>query len=327
MKRIALLVGLIAGLFFGSLVEAQSPDVYLLEYEGIVNDGMADFVARGIAEADLVNAEAVVLVLDTPGGAVDVTLDIVKTIRSSDVPVIVFVGPAGAQAASAGSVITLAGHGAVMAPETVIGAAAVVDAAGGDIGETMQAKINEDLTATMRGLTERRGEEAMALAEAMILDAEAVSASEALAIGLIDGIEADVDGVLRVMDGETVVVNGDEVVLDLGDAVRTPVETNWLEKLKLAVGDPALISLLISLGTIAIIWEVRAPGGYVAGALGVVALGLAYYGLGQVSANMLGAWAGGLGGFIVCFGDADAYVWVDELFGVLWFGGGAVGAF
>jgi membrane-bound serine protease (ClpP class) len=119
---------------------------------------------------------------------VNTTLEIIQTFRAADVPVIIYVAPSGAQAASAGSLITAAAHVAAMAPETVVGAASPVDGSGDDLGDTIYLKAVEDLKATMRNLTERRGPEAVDLAEAMIEEARAVTAREALEVGFIDVI-------------------------------------------------------------------------------------------------------------------------------------------
>ena len=286
-------------LFFLAVAPGGAQDdntVLVLEIEGPVTPAMAGYFERGIEQASQEDASAVVIVLDTPGGSVDVTLDIVQTFRSAEVPVIVYVAPAGAQAASAGSVITAAAHAAGMAPDTVIGAAAPVDSSGADIDETLFLKITEDLKATMRNLTARRGEEAVALAEAMIEEARAVTATEALEVGFIDAVASDVDDLLQQVDGLTLTVNERTFTLDTGDAVQQPLPTNTIESLLHALANPLLIGLLLTLGVQAILIEISNPGGWVAGFIGVLALGSALYGLGTLPANYLG-----LGLLVVAF--------------------------
>lgn len=270
------------------IIQAQNQDVLLLEVEGPVTPAMASYFERGIKEAEATGVHAVVIVLNTPGGAVDTTQEIVRTFRASSVPIIVFVSPRGAQAASAGSIITIAAHASAMAPETVIGAASPVGEGGADLGETIFRKITEDLTALVRSLAERRGEEVVALAEEMIEEARAVNAAEALEVGLIDAIAEDVPDLLAQLDGLTVVVGDEEMVLDTAVAHTQPFTMNIIEQVLHALSNPLFIGILLTIGVQAILIEISSPGGWVAGFIGVVSLGLAFYGLGQLPANWFG---------------------------------------
>jgi ATP-dependent protease ClpP protease subunit len=182
-KRIVLIM---VACFFSALallaaspLKAQSRQILVAEIDGPVTPAMASFFERVIEDGQQSGAEAVLIMLDTPGGAVVTAQEIVQIFRSADLPVILYVAPNGAQAASAGSLITAAAHIAAMAPETVIGAASPVDGSGADLGETIYRKAVEDLKALMRTLTERRGPEAVALAESMIEEARAVAAAAA----------------------------------------------------------------------------------------------------------------------------------------------------
>lgn len=292
--RIILIVIL---LFLGiHMAAAQGSEVLVLEVEGPVTPAMANYFERGIAAGTSQGAEAVLIILNTPGGSVDITLDIVQAFRNSAVPVIVYVYPSGAQAASAGSVITLAGHAAGMAPQTVMGAASPINSDGSDIGETAYRKVVEDLKAQMRTLTENRSEEATAMAELMIEEAKAVSAQEALAIGLIDAIAEDPADLLNQLDGRTVMVQGEEVVLETAVSPQTRYNMNLLEVILHAVANPVIVGILMAIGIQAIIIEISNPGGWIAGLIGVIFVGLALYGLGQLPVNWLG-----LGLIIVAF--------------------------
>jgi membrane-bound serine protease (ClpP class) len=257
---------------------------------------MASYFERAIEAAQAEGAQAVLILLDTPGGAIDVTQDIVQSFRNAPVPVIVYISPAGAQAASAGSVITAAAHAAGMAPETVIGAAAPVDGSGADIGETLLLKITEDLKSTMRNLTDRRGEEAVELAEAMIEEARAVTADEALDAGLIDAVAEDVPDLVEQLDGLSVIVGDEEITLELAGAEQRSLPMNGVESLLHALSNPLLIGILMTIGVQAILIEISNPGGWVAGFIGVLCLGMALYGLGTLPANWLG-----LGLIVVAF--------------------------
>jgi len=157
--------------------------------------------------------------------------EMVQDIRASRIPVIVYVAPRGAMAGSAGTVITLAGHAAAMAPETAIGAASPVDSEGKDLGETMEAKEKNILKATVRSIAERRGPEAVALAEMTIEEARAVSASEALDAGLIDFVASDLDSLLEQIDAFTVETVVGEKTLHTARANLDFLDQSFIEKL------------------------------------------------------------------------------------------------
>jgi membrane-bound serine protease (ClpP class) len=298
MRRLVRVMGVIglAGLLAGILLAAPparaaqdaAPEVVVLEATGPVAPALAGYIHRGLAEADSRNAEAVVLMLDTPGGSVTVTSDIVQDIQTSDVPVIVYVGPRGAMAASAGLIVTLAGHVAAMAPGTAIGATSPIGAGGEDLPETAFRKEVEFLSAQARSLAERRGEEAVQVAEQAVTDARAVSASEALDANLVDFMAGDLDDLLAQADGFAVEVNGQQQTLDTANAVQIPLPMSQLERVLLVLTDPNIVFLLLSIGVTAIIVEVRSPGGWIAGVFGTTCLGLALYGLGVMPVNWLG---------------------------------------
>jgi membrane-bound serine protease (ClpP class) len=267
---------------------ANGDQILLLEIEGPVTPAMASYFERAIEEAEKRQAAAVLITLNTPGGSVDVTLDIVQSFRNAEVPVIVFVAPNGAQAASAGSVITAAAHAAAMAPQTVIGAASPVDSSGADIEETLLRKLTEDLKATMRSLTAHRGEEAVLLAEAMVEEAKAATATEALEAGFIDVVATDVNDLLQQLDGMMIEVNDQTVTLDLSGADQVSYSMGAIERLLHALANPLLIGILLAVGVQAILIEISSPGGWVAGFLGVLCIGLGLYGLGTMPANWFG---------------------------------------
>ena len=268
--------------------QAQSRELILLEFDGPVTPIMFTYFERGLGEADQSNAEAVLIVLNTPGGAVDVTIDIIELFRNSDIPVIVYVAPSGAQAASAGSLITAAGHLSAMAPETVIGAASPINMDGSDINETAYRKAVEDLKATMRTLTTERGETAVTLAEEMIEESRAVTAQEALDAGFIDLIANNQEGLLEAVDGRTVIVQGEPVTLSTAGVPIRPIELSWIEQFLSILVNPLLVTALFSLGITAIIVEIRSPGFGVAGGIGGFMILLGLFGLNQLPANLFG---------------------------------------
>lgn len=289
MRKKLVFVPLLLLIFVGiSQVQAQNGEIIVLEIEAPVTPVMANYFERGLETAVREDAEAMLIMMDTPGGDVITMLEIVQLFRNARVPVIVFVGPEGAQAASAGSVITAAAHASAMAPSTIIGAASPINSDGSDIGDTAYRKAVEDLKATMRSITDRRGEDAVELAEAMIEDARAVTAQEALDAGFIDVIADDVDDVLKALDGKNVMVNGEPETLDTAQASLQPVPLNFLEQLLFILANPLLIGILLTIGAQAIIFEITNPGGWAAGVIGIILIALALFGAGQLPVNYLG---------------------------------------
>ncbi len=292
MKQIRVILLALTVLAFFSSVRAQSdaPLVIVMEADGPIIPVMEDYIKRGILTAEQRNAEALIIELNTPGGQITTMKNIIAEIRASDVPVIVYVSPRGAWAASAGALITMSGHASAMAPETSIGAASPVGGSGEDLGQTMKAKEMEALKAIVRTLTERRGEKAVELAESMIDSAKAVTVSEAIESGLVDFVATDLDDLLNKLDGFTVETDTNEIVLHTKNAQTQPLDLNFIEQLLFLLTDPNIAFLLLAIGVQAILIEISSPGGWVAGFIGVVCLTLAVYGMGVLPVN----WFGGI---------------------------------
>ncbi len=265
----------------------EGPTVYLLQAQGPLTPAMAEYLERGIRRAEQEGGAALIFQLDTPGGSIDLMNRMVQLIRASRVPVIVYIAPRGAIAGSAGTVLTLAGHAAAMAPETAIGAASPVGAQGEDLNETLAAKEKEILRATVRSLAARRGEEAVALAEATIEVAKAASADEAFKAGLVDFIAPDLSALLEQLNGFEVKLDGGRV-LDTSGAKVVEVPQTLIEQLLQVLTNPNIVFLLITIGVQAVLIEISSPGGWVAGFIGVVCLALGAYGLGVLPVNWFG---------------------------------------
>lgn len=267
---------------------ADTGHVDVLEIEGPVTPIMISYIERGITTAEGDGAEALIIKLDTPGGQIDLMADVVQAILQADVPVVVYVYPPGAYAASAGTLITLAGHVAAMAPGTTIGAASPVGTQGEDLGETMETKIKEDLKAQARALADRRGEDASAWAESAVEEAKAATAAEALELGVIDFVADDLDDLLAQMDGFEVEVNGQAVTLQTADAEVRDQPMTFIEQLLHIITNPTVAFILLTVGINAILYELSSPGGYVAGVVGAICLLLAFYSLGVLPVNYTG---------------------------------------
>lgn len=283
-----LLLFICSSLFSNSVAQTNNPEAAILTIEGAISPAYAEYLERGLQAAALRQAEVVILQLNTPGGALDVMNRMVSAIRSSPVPVVVYVSPTNAMAGSAGTIITVAAHASAMAPDTTIGAASPISGEGTDLDETAQAKAKNMMKAIVRNYAEKRGPEAVQLAEATIDSAIAVTAQEALTVGLIDFIATDLDDLLKQFDGFTVTTATGERNLSTRQAVPRPIGLTLIEQLLVTLANPNITFLLLAIGVQAILIEISSPGGWVAGFIGVVCLALAVYGLGFLPVNWFG---------------------------------------
>ncbi|HEX7620205.1 MAG TPA: nodulation protein NfeD [Anaerolineales bacterium] len=267
---------------------AAGPVTLVLTIDGAITPATQEYLSRGIQTAEQAGAEVIILKLNTPGGSLGPMQTMAQDIRASSVPVVVYVSPNGAWAASAGTVITLAGHAAAMAPETAIGAASPVGSQGANLPTTEEIKVKEAMKALVRSYTESRGAEATALAESTIESAVAVTATEALKAHLVDFIATDLNDLLSQLDGYTVQMDNGPRTLHTAGAVSQPLEMSLIENLLQLLVDPNFVFILLSIGAQAILIELSSPGGWVAGFIGVVCLALAAYGLGVLPVNWFG---------------------------------------
>src|SRR6186997_340216 len=189
----------------------------VLTATGTVDNVMATYIEQGVAHGATSGAAAVILTLNTPGGSLDATQRIVSALLEAPVPTIVWVAPSGGRAASAGTFITLSAHLAYMAPGTNIGAASPVGAGGEEITGTIGEKVRNDAIANIKSIAETRGRD-VDWAVSTVADAKSSPATEAVAVGAVDGIAASVPEVLAFANGKQVTVQGQPVTLDLAGA-------------------------------------------------------------------------------------------------------------
>ena len=263
-----------------------------MDANGALSRAMLNYMQRTIKEAGSDGAAVLVIRLNTPGGDTGLMQEMIQVIRSSDVPVIIYIAPRGAWAGSAGTLITLAGHVAVMAPETSIGAASPIgvgpEGNPQELPDTLKQKIIEIMQATTRSLATRRPPKAIQLAEDTIANATAVSAQEALDVGLVDFIATDMDDLLQKVDGFEVEVNGRMVKLQTAGASLNRIPESPAEWLLNILANPNIAFLLLAVGLQAILIELSNPGAWIPGFVGVVCLALFVYSIGVIPVNLLG---------------------------------------
>lgn len=288
-RRMVILALLLAGLVAACGAGTEDEAVHVLTAKGTVGPIMARYLDRGIDRAESNQAKLVVIQIDTPGGLDSSMREIVQRIERSSVPVAVYVSPAGGRAASAGTFITMAGHFAVMAPNTSIGAASAVNADGSDIEGTLGKKVENDAVAFIRGIAELRGRNA-AWAEEAVREAVAASASRAVELDVVDFVAVDLDELLSRVDGQDIELRpGTRIeIRGLAEApiVRTDM-TGW-ERFLDFLANPTLASLLITLGFMGLIFELANPGMIFPGVAGVIAMVLGFIGFGVMPVDTAG---------------------------------------
>ena len=267
---------------------AQSePHAALLRLDSAIHPVSGRFFDRGLKKAAAGGAQFVVVQLDTPGGLISTTRDMVTAILESPIPVVVYVTPPGSRAASAGTFILAAAHVAAMSPATNVGAASPVGAGGAELEDTIKSKATQDASAFLRSIADQRGRNADAL-EKTVLESVSYTETEALELGVIDIVARDLDDLLAKLDGMTVTVVGGQVTLDTSSIEVETIDPNLVERFLNVVADPQIAFILLTLGGILIMVEVLSPGLIFPGAFGAILLALAFLGAGNLPVNWVG---------------------------------------
>lgn len=278
--------GALASVLLASAALAAGPRVVVLTATGVVDNVMAAYLVDGIASAADSDATAVVVKLDTPGGSLDATQRIVTALLEARIPTIVWVAPAGARAASAGTFITLAAHLAYMAPGTNIGAASPVDSSGNDITGTLGEKVKNDAIAKIRSIAQERGRN-VDWAVSTVDKAVSSSAQEAVDLKAVDGMAGSLDAVLAAANGKQVMIGGASVTLDLAGATTSEAQMNPFQGLLHLLSDPNIAFLLFTVGFYGLLAEIWHPN-FVTGILGALSIILALVGFGSLPLNIAG---------------------------------------
>ena len=264
----------------------QSQKVIALTLDGTINPASAGFIEKAIRKAEKEEASCVLLRLNTPGGLLKSTRNIVGSIFSSSVPVVVYVWPEGAQAGSAGVFITMAAHYAAMAPGTNIGAAHPVSQ-GGQSDTIMNAKATNDAVAFIRSIAEQRGRNADWAADA-VRNSVSITGSEALQKGVIDTLATSTTQLLEWIDGQTFSVSNGTATLRTRQADVEELEMGFMLKLLNIISDPTIAYLLLMLGFYGVLFELYNPGTILPGIIGGIGLILGLYALNTLPVNYAG---------------------------------------
>lgn len=267
---------------------ARAAVVHQVTWDGPVTPVTAEFLVTSIEAAAREGAEAILVLLDTPGGLDTSMRDIVKAELESPVPVIMYVAPSGSRAASAGAFLTLAAHVAAMAPGTNIGSASPVRMGGASMDSTMAHKVTNDAAAYLASIAADKGRNAEE-ARAFVTRATNLTADEALARNVIDLVAASVPALLDSLQGRTVTAAGREVVLQTADAVIEVREMSARQRFLKALADPNLAYILMMLGIYGLFFELSNPGTLVPGILGGICLLLALFAFQALPVDYTGA--------------------------------------
>ena len=263
---------------------AAKGDIYIVEVADAISPAVAEFINSSIAKAEKEEAACVIIELDTPGGLAESMRIIIQSILGSKVPVVVYVSPPGARAASAGVMITMAADVAAMAPGTNIGAAHPVGAGGQEIGGKMSEKVINDMVAHAKSVAEKRGRNQKWVEQA-IRESVSVTETEALKENIIDLIAKDTDDLIRQLNGRDIPGKG---VLQLADAPKVIVKPSIRTKILKTISDPNIAYILLMIGLAGLYFELSHPGAIFPGVIGGISLVLAFFALQTLPVNYAG---------------------------------------
>jgi len=271
---------------YGLSFSAQK-QVYVAKYDGVINPVAAEYFSQVIRKANEDHATALLMELDTPGGLDESMRDIVKEISNSDVPVIVYVSPTGARAASAGVFITLSAHVAAMTPGTNIGAAHPVALGGGQMDDEMREKVENDAAAYIKSIAEKRGRNSE-WAEDAVRKSVSITEKEALELKVIDIVAENREELLKAINGREVALPAGKIRLETTGAVFEELPMGLRLRILNTLSNPNVAYILMILGIYGLFFELASPGAILPGVVGAVCLVLAFYAFQTLPVNYAG---------------------------------------
>ncbi|HEX9726447.1 MAG TPA: nodulation protein NfeD, partial [Vicinamibacteria bacterium] len=276
-----------AMVFLVALPALPAP-IHKLTVNDIIHRVSAQYITEGIARADEEGAALVLIQLQTPGGLDTAMREIIEKILNAKTPVVVYVAPPGARAASAGFLIAISADVAAMAPGTNMGAAHPVSGSGEAMDETMSQKVESDAAAYIRSIAAKRGRP-VELAEKGVIESQSWTEEEALAVGLIDYVAANQEELLQKLDGATVTrFDGQEVVLHTAGEPVIEQEMTLPQRILSVIAHPNVAYILMALGVMGLYFELANPGAVLPGVVGIISLILAFFALQVLPVNYAG---------------------------------------
>jgi membrane-bound serine protease (ClpP class) len=273
---------------YPAFCETSAPgSAFIIELEGAINPATAAFVTRGLEKAREQGATLAIIRMDTPGGLASSMRTIVKAILNSPVPVVVYVGPQGAGAASAGVMVTVAGHVAAMARGTNIGAAHPVGAGGKDIGGTMNEKVLNDMVSYARGIAEQKGKNGQWVEKA-IRESVSITAEEARKKNVVDLVVNDTDDLLKALDGRVIELASGKTTLNTKGIQKVYYKPDLRDKILKIISDPNIAYILMMIGLAGLFFELSHPGTVFPGVIGALSLILAFFSFQTLPVNYAG---------------------------------------
>jgi len=261
--------------------------INLIEVDSIINPVSAEYIVDSIKKSEKESAQCLIIKLDTPGGLDTSMRQIIKEILNTQVPIIVYVAPDGARAASAGVLITMAAHVAAMAPGTNIGAAHPVSMGGGKMSREMSEKVENDAVAYIQSIATKRKRN-IEWAGKAVRESVSIKADEALKINVIDLVSPNLDDLLQKLDGRKVDIDGKKVILATKGVTVRELKMSLREKILATLTDPNIAYILMMLGVAGLYFELAHPGSIFPGVIGAICLILAFYSFQVLSVNYAG---------------------------------------
>jgi membrane-bound serine protease (ClpP class) len=291
MTKKSLIFSLLLSLLLASALAvpaaAQGKHAAVIKINDVITPAIAEFVSRSIEQATKENAACLIIQMDTPGG-LDLSMrDIIKDIMNAEIPVIVYVGPSGARAASAGAIITIAADIAAMAPSTNIGAAHPVAMGGGKMDRTMAEKVVNDAVAYVKSIAQKKGRN-VDWAVRAVRDSVSIPETEALKLKVIDLIAKDLDELLEKADGKTVEKPKGAIKLATKGLKIQELEMGFRQRFLATLSNPNLAYILMMIGMVGLYFELAHPGAIFPGVIGGISLILAFFAFRTLPVNYAG---------------------------------------